>query len=118
MTFIPPSCGISEINAQAKISTRLASLFGAILYFAPISFAIGHVTMMAIVLFIIAAIVPIEVPMDVDIKQHIKNTPDIKNVTGMTSNSKIQLMVGRLPLPDFSFAYQFFIFPHILFLFF
>ena len=52
---IPPSCGINEINAQAKISTRLASLFGAILYFAPISFAIGHVTIMAIVLLTIAA---------------------------------------------------------------
>ena len=52
---IPPSSGISAINAQAKISTRLASLFGAIFYFPPISFAIGQVTMIAIVLFTIAA---------------------------------------------------------------
>ena len=39
---------------QAKISTRLARRFGAILYLLPISFAIGQVTMIAIVLLTIA----------------------------------------------------------------
>lgn len=53
--YVVVTCGINEINAQAKISTRLASLFGAILYFSPISFAIGQVTIIAIVLFTIAA---------------------------------------------------------------
>ena len=32
----------------------------------------------------IAAMVPMDVPIDVEIKQHIKNTPGIKNVTGIT----------------------------------
>ena len=52
---IPPSWGMTARNAQAKISIRLARRLGAMQYFAPISFAMGHVTMMARVLLIIAA---------------------------------------------------------------